>query len=66
MQTPRKKIKYHLNKIDDDIKSIKSHLNSITDEIKGDYPHISTMIIVVDDTLNIIIENFINTLNSQF
>jgi flagellar capping protein FliD len=66
MQTPRKKIKYHLNKIDEDIKSIKSHLNSITDEIKQDYPHISTMIIVVDDTLNVVQENFIDSLNEQF
>jgi len=64
--SPRRRIKYHINKINNNIEDIKLHLEYITNEVKSDYPHISALIVVVDDNLNMLQENFINKLDENF
>jgi len=64
--SPRKKIKYHIEKINNNIEDIKLHLGYIINEIKLDYPHISALIVTVDDSLNMLQENFINKLDENF
>ena len=59
-------IKNKLVNIDKEINNIKGNLSDIVDVIKDGYPHIAAMILTVDDTLDVIRENFIDALLKKF
>lgn len=65
-KSTRLRLRQQAEGIKKDIESIKNRLNTITDEIGQDYPHISVMVITVDDTLNIVNDEFVKRLIDEF